>query len=146
VYLPQVPEQVERPRASAPPGASTAGTETTLLVEDNAGVRQLATRMLAAAGFTVLAAASGEEALQVLARHPGPVDLVLTDVVMPGMTGMDMAQRASEARPGIHVLYMSGYIDDEVVRRGVVARDVPLLNKPFTATVLVESVRQALRT
>ena len=124
--------------------ASSAGTETILLVEDNAGLRKLATRVLEPAGYTVLGAATGEEALRLLERHEEPVHLLLSDVVMPGMSGRHLAERLAQTRPGMKVLYMSGYTSDTIVRHGVLEAQVPFLNKPFTAAALLRKVREVL--
>ena len=143
IYLPQVTEAAgtDQPR---PRAVSSTGTETILLAEDNAGLRKLATRVLAPAGYTVLAAATGEEALRVLERHEPPVHLLLSDVVMPGMSGRDLAERIAQTRPGMKVLYMSGYTSDTIVRHGVLEARVPFLNKPFTAAALLRKVREVL--
>jgi CheY-like chemotaxis protein len=143
IFLPQVTEAegTDRP---APTLVSRSGTETILLVEDNVGLRRLATRMLAAAGYTVLGAATGEEALRALARHEAPVPLLLTDVVMPGMGGRELAERSAQTHPEMKVLYMSGYTSDTIVRHGVLEAQVPFLNKPFTQAVLLQKVREVL--
>jgi two-component system cell cycle sensor histidine kinase/response regulator CckA len=143
IYLPQVTEAAGSDRP-APAVVSSSGTETILLVEDNAGLRKLATRLLARAGYTVLGAATGEEALLVLERHDAPVHLLLTDVVMPGMSGRDLAERLAQTRPGMKVLYMSGYTSDTIVRHGVLDGKVPFLNKPLTAAALLRKVREVL--
>ena len=143
VYLPQVAEEVT-PSHAPPVARAASGTVTLLLVDDNAGLCRLAARMLAPTSYTVLMAASGEEALDVLAGHDGQIHLLLTDLVMPGMHGAELARRVKEHHPGIPVIYMTGYTDDEVVRRGMVTGTVPLLNKPFTAPVLLDTIRQVL--
>jgi len=123
---------------------SSSGTETILLVEDNAGLRKLATRVLTPAGYTVLGAATGEEALAVLEGHDAPVHLLLTDVVMPGMSGRALAERLAGTHPAMKVLYMSGYTADTVVRHGVLEAQMPFLHKPFTAAALLREVREVL--
>jgi PAS domain S-box-containing protein len=143
MYLPQVTE-VAGPVRPGPTAVSSSGTETILLVEDNAGLRKLATRLLAPAGYTVLGAASGEEALRLLEGHDAPVHLLLSDVVMPGMSGRQLAERLAQIRPGMKVLYMSGYTSDTIVRHGVLDAKVPFLNKPFTAAALLRKVREVL--
>ena len=143
IYLPRVAEAAGTDRP-APTVVSGPGTETILLVEDNAGLRKLATRLLAPAGYTVLVAASGEEALRVMERHDAPVHLLLSDVVMPGMSGRQLAERLAQIRPGMKVLYMSGYTSDAIVRHGVLEAQVPFLNKPFTAAALLRKVRDVL--
>jgi two-component system cell cycle sensor histidine kinase/response regulator CckA len=143
ILLPQVTEapRTDRPE---PTVASTSGTETILLAEDNAGLRKLATRILKPVGYTVLEAATGEEALRLLERQEAPVHLLLSDVVMPGMSGQQLAERLAQTRPEMKVLYMSGYTSDTVVRHGVLEAQMPFLNKPFTAAALLRKVREVL--
>jgi CheY-like chemotaxis protein len=126
-------------------GAAPGGRETLLLVEDNVAVRAVARRILVRDGYTVLEAAHGVAALEVLERHAGPVDLVLTDVVMPQMSGRAFAEELERRRPGMRVLFMSGYTDDEILRRGVLTPGVGFLEKPFTAERLLEAVRESVR-
>ena len=141
--MPQGPESENTDKPSRTL-VSSSGTETILLVEDSAGLRKLATRVLAPAGYTVLGAATGEEALRLLERHAAPVHLLLSDVVMPGMSGRDLAERLAQTHPGMKVLYMSGYTGDAIVRHGVLEAKVPFLNKPFTAAALLRKVREVL--
>ncbi len=143
IYLPRVTEaaDIDLPK---PTVMSTSGTETILLVEDNAGLRKLTTRVLEPAGYTVLAAATGEEALRLLEQHDERVHLLLSDVVMPGMSGRHLAERLAGARPGMRVLYMSGYTSDTVVRHGVLEAQMAFLNKPFTGPALLRKVREVL--
>lgn len=143
IFLPQVTEAGD-PDRPAPTVVSTSGTETILLAEDNAGLLKLATRLLEPAGYTVLGAATGEEALHLLEEHRGPVHLLLSDVVMPGMSGRHLAEQLAQTRPGMKVLYMSGYTGDTVVRHGVLEAQMPFLNKPFTAAALLRKVREVL--
>ncbi|MBI4486089.1 MAG: response regulator [Acidobacteria bacterium] len=143
IYLPQVTEAAATEELR-PAVGSSAGTETILLVEDNAGLRKLATRVLAPAGYTVLGAASGEEALGLLEHHEAPVHLLLSDVVMPGMNGRELAEQLAQTRPGMKVLYMSGYTSDIIVRHGVLEAEMPFLTKPFTAATLLRKVRDVL--
>ncbi|MDX6770896.1 MAG: PAS domain S-box protein [Elusimicrobiota bacterium] len=124
-------------------GAKRAG-ETILLVEDQEEVRGVAERALRAAGYVVLPCANGPEALAVEAAHRGDVHLLLSDVVMPGMGGRELSQRLRERRPGLRVLFMSGYTDNEVERGGVLKPGVDLIQKPFSITALLERVRAAL--
>jgi PAS domain S-box-containing protein len=143
VYLPQVAEAAGTDR-QGPAAVSNAGTETILVVEDNAGLRKLATRVLASAGYHVIGAASGEEALRLLEHHDGPVHLLLSDVVMPGMNGRQLAEQIAPARPRMKVLLMSGYTDDAIVRHEVSDAEVPFLSKPFTGVALLQKVREVL--
>jgi PAS domain S-box-containing protein len=143
IYLPQV-TGAAGPDRLGPTVVSSSGTETILLVEDNAGLRKLATRLLEPAGYTVLGAATGEEGLRLLERHEEPVHLLLSDVVMPGMSGRQLAEQLAQTRPGMKVLYMSGYTGDTIVQRGVLDAQMPFLNKPFTAAALLRKVREVL--
>ena len=123
---------------------SLRGSETILVAEDEDGVRSLTREVLEKYGYTVLEAANGEEALRVAEQHEGPLDLLLSDVVMPRMGGPELAQALLAKRPSVKVLYMSGYTDHPMVRRGVVNAGVAFLQKPFTPTVLVSRVREVL--
>jgi CheY-like chemotaxis protein len=143
MYLPQVAEVVSSKRRT-PTVAPAHGTETILIVEDLGGLRNLTKRMLESAGYTVLTAVNGEEALLLLERHEERVHLMVTDVVMPGMSGPDLAERFDGIRPGMKVLYMSGYTDDVVVRHGVLDEGMPFLGKPFTVTELTRKIREVL--
>jgi DNA-binding NtrC family response regulator len=120
------------------------GSETILLVEDEPGVRRLAERVLAGAGYTVISVGGAQEALDALAALDGPVHLLLTDVVMPQVNGPELARRFGELSPDTRVLYMSGYTDDAIVRHGVRAGQTRLLEKPFTVGELVGAVRATL--
>ena len=120
------------------------GTETILVVEDEEALRKVAKRTLDAAGYTVLTAADGDEALLTCARHAGDIHLLLTDVVMPRMSGRALAQELSKTRPTLKVLYMSGYTDDAIVHHGVLDAGTHFLGKPFTAADLTRKVREVL--
>jgi PAS domain S-box-containing protein len=142
VYLPQV--------ADAPDTLpvlerdTEKGTETILLVEDEPALRRLTKRILASAGYTVLDAGGGDEALAMLAAYDGPVHLLLTDVVMPGMNGRDLATRVVARRSGIRVLYASGYTDDAIFRHGVLDDGSRLISKPYAPGELRRKVREIL--
>ena len=127
------------------PRAATGGqSRTILLVEDEPAVRQLARRILERSGYTVLVAASGPEALRLAAGNTARIDLLLTDVVMPEMPGSEVVRRLREERPELPVLYMSGYTEDEAVRRGISTATAGFLSKPFAPGVLLERVEQIL--
>jgi signal transduction histidine kinase/ActR/RegA family two-component response regulator len=135
------------PHVAAPEEVKThslEGRETILLVEDQPEVRQAARDMLARYGYTVIEAARGQDALQLIAQSPDPVHLLLTDVVMPSMTGRELAGRLVAARPDIRVLYMSGYTNEAIVRHGVLEPGVAFLQKPFTPPELARRVREVL--
>jgi CheY-like chemotaxis protein len=144
VYLPRVGEKPVPLAVRAPEGGDVHGSETVLVVEDEEPVRMLAQRLLVAKGYTVLTAAGGDEALAVAADAPGPVSLLLTDVVMPGMSGRELASRLADKVPGMKVLYMSGYTDDDIVRHGVLDPRTPFLPKPFTPDGLLRKIRDVL--
>jgi CheY-like chemotaxis protein len=139
IYLPSVMDAVEEPpvAASVPRG----GSETVLLCEDEPDLRDLAREVLADLGYTVLEAGDGEEALDVSSRHAGPIDLLITDVVMPRMNGSELAVRLSSARP-VRVLYMSGYTET-ALPEGQVAGS-RFMHKPFSPATLARAVREVL--
>ncbi len=144
IYLPRVDEAVKAIDRSGIPTESPRGTETVLLVEDDEGVRGLAGWVLERSGYTVLTACNSSEAFAVNGRHAGPIHLMVTDVVIPGMSGRELAVRLVSARPDMKVLYMSGYTDDAVVRHGVLESEVAYLQKPFTPDVFLLKVRHVL--
>ncbi len=147
IYLPRVAEAVQTPiQASILPEAfaGAPGTETILLVEDEANLRYLARQFLEKQGYRVLDAADGALALQVAMAHPGVIHLLLTDVIMPGMNGRELAQRVLQLRPGVKVLYMSGYTENVIGRNGTLDAGVRLLQKPFTLHDLKNKVREVL--
>ena len=121
----------------------STSAETILVVEDAAVIRKMVCAMLAQGGYTVLEAADGQEALQVLEVQSGPVHLVLTDMIMPHMNGTELAQHVSQRHPNLPIIFMSGYNDDPVVR-GMERGGSIFLAKPFTASALAEKIRQAL--
>jgi len=146
VYLPRVPGVAEAPPLAPAPAPSEVrgGHETVLLVEDAAPVRALARRSLEAHGYHVIDASDGPSALELSARHGAPIDLLVTDVVMPGMSGRELAERLAPVRPGMKVLYTSGYTDDAMVRQGVLNAGVAFLQKPFVPDSLARKVRDVL--
>jgi signal transduction histidine kinase/CheY-like chemotaxis protein len=122
-------------------GRRSGGNETVLVVEDDGKVREVTVRALESAGYRVLAAGGGYEALQLVRGEPGPVHLVLTDVVMPGMGGREIARQVLEWRREASVLFMSGYTHDAIDREGVLDEGIEFLQKPFTASTLLDRVR-----
>ncbi|MGE5093291.1 MAG: ATP-binding protein [Bacillota bacterium] len=142
VILPAVPPP-DQAEELEPTGAA-AGHETILLVEDEPGVQRVAARALGARGYRVLTAANGEEALTVLGAPDRAVDLLLTDVVLQGMGGRELADAARRLRPGLRVMFVSGYTDDVVLQHRLVADDVHFLAKPYSPDELVQRVREVL--
>ena len=145
IYLPRVTE--ERPAAVAgTPGArpSSSGTETILLVEDEPAVRGFARRTLEEQGYTVLEAASGADALSIVASYAGPIALLITDIVMPGLQGPQLAEQLTAARPELRTLYVSGFAESSVIHHGVPDHGVAFLPKPFSAETLSRAVRRVI--
>ena len=123
---------------------SPRGTETVLLVEDEDSVRHMACEVLSRSGYKVLDASDGAEALSRCGRHRGPIHLVLADVLLPHMTSQEMVERLKRLRPGMKVLYISGYTEGAASRFGVAAAHTAFLPKPFTMQALVQKVRETL--
>ncbi len=142
IYLPCTSEGVEEHKDFA--AAGEEGSETILLTEDEPALRALVRRTLARYGYQVLEASHGEDALEVTRRHPGPIDLLLTDVVMPLMSGRELASRLVALRPATPVLFMSGYDEEAVADRGLADSSFQLLHKPFTPDGLARKVRETL--
>jgi PAS domain S-box-containing protein len=143
VYLPRVKGEAAALAAAAETGIP-AGTETVLLVEDDPDLRGLACDLLQGQGYAVLEGAEPEAAIRIAGEHPGRIDLVITDVVMPKMNGRAMARVIQERRPEAKVLYMSGYTDDAIVRHGVLEPGIDFLQKPFTPSALARKVREVI--
>ena len=143
VYLPRVDEAVTGQTAPASP-QSLHGTETILIAEDAAPVRSVAREVLRRHGYRVLAAADGPSALELAAAHPGPIDLLITDVIMPEMSGRHLADRLKDLRTTLRVLFVSGYTDDAIVRHGILEPGIAFLQKPFTPESLARKVREVL--
>lgn len=141
VYLPRTHDPLESMQSSGPPLTSLGGSETILLVEDDDTVREVAREILERSGYRVLAVPSGDEALRTMGTHAGPVHLLVTDIIMPRMSGYEVASNLTRRRPEIKVLFVSGYTD---VPDGVWDRHAPLLRKPFTPDVLLRAVRHVL--
>ena len=142
VYLPRVDEPLAE-EASARARVS-GGTETVMVVEDADNLRQLAREILSEQGYNVVEARSGREAVALLETDARRFDLLLTDLVMPGMSGRELADRAASVRPGIKVLFMSGYTDDALGNHGALDPGMSLIEKPFTVDVLLHRVRETL--
>ena len=144
IYLPRVEALEECIESTSTHRPAYAGTETILLVEDEDGVRRLLKHILSRQGYTVLEAPDGPEALECLANHEGTVHLLLTDMVMPRMSGRDVGDRAIELRPGIKVIYMSGYTDDVLMRAGALGPGMSFIRKPLKVETLTARVREVL--
>jgi two-component system cell cycle sensor histidine kinase/response regulator CckA len=144
VYLSPVAGVAVAPSKPPVEPAATGGTETILLAEDDPAVRKLTRRILASLGYEILEAESAEGALETAQRHTGRIDLILTDVVMPGMGGSDLVSRIRESRPDVRVLYMSGYTDDAIIRHRVLEPGTAFLQKPFTPTTLARKIREVV--
>jgi two-component system cell cycle sensor histidine kinase/response regulator CckA len=143
-YFPAAHDPAESGADLLPAVTSVAGHETVLLVEDEAAIRALAARVLNRYGYTVLPARDGAEGLRLEADHPAPIDLLLTDVLMPNLSGPDLAQRLVRRRPAMKVLYMSGFAHQMAVASRLVGRQTGFLQKPFTPEVLAATVREML--
>jgi two-component system, cell cycle sensor histidine kinase and response regulator CckA len=144
VYLPRVDQTAEASTESVQRSSIPRGRETLLLVEDSEALRQVTCETLEQYGYTVLPASEGEQALVIAREQKGAIDLLLTDVVMPKLGGADLARQLLALRPGIRVLYMSGYTDGTISHHGVLGAGTMLLTKPFTLDQLARAVREAL--
>ncbi len=145
VYLPRTEERVEDPPREVPPVADLRGVKTILVAEDDESIRKLAVEILGQYGYTVLSAGDGEEAIRVAGAHEGKIGLLLSDVVMPRMGGVELYRRLQQARPGIKVIYMSGYTDNAIVHQGVLDPCTAFLQKPFSPIGLARKVKEVLQ-
>ena len=144
ILLPAVDEREDQAASASPSRAGARGSETVLLVEDEAGVRQLARDVLRSSGYRVIEADCGPEALRLAEGESGRIDLLLTDMIMPLMSGRELAGRILDMRPGTRVIYMSGYTDDVIAYHGEVGPEADFLQKPFGTDVLARKVREVL--
>jgi two-component system cell cycle sensor histidine kinase/response regulator CckA len=143
IYLPQVTETAEA-AAKKPPHVPKQGSETILLVEDDAAVRDLVRSLLSAQGYNVLLSQDLQEVGTICERHPGRIHLLLTDMVLPGTSGREVANRVGSARPGVKVLFMSGYTDDALIQNHGFNESFAFLQKPFSSITLAAKVREVL--
>jgi len=146
IYLPRIEEQGAKHLHDhrVEPKVLPRGTETVLLVEDEEGVRQLAREYLEANGYNVIEAEDGNNAFELASTHSGPIHLLMTDVVMPGMGGRELAERVAKIRPEAKVLFMSGYTDQAVAHQGILDDNAMLLQKPFTMATLASKLHEIL--
>jgi PAS domain S-box-containing protein len=144
IYLQRVDEPLEELREKMVGEELPRGKETVLVVEDEEKVRKLIVEILGRQGYRVLEASHGDEALVIHEKHDGPIHLILVDVVMPGMSGSELAKHLASLRPETKILYMSGYTDNAIVHHGVLARGVNYIQKPFTMDGLTRKVRKVL--
>jgi len=144
VYLPRVELAATVGPDSTAAAATRFGSETILVVEDEENVRAVARQVLRAYGYQVLESASADEAIRLLDRHSGPIDLLLTDVVMPHMNGQNLSQLLRSRHPGLKVIYMSGYSRDAVLQHAVLGPEAPFIQKPFTPQAMAACVRGVL--
>ena len=146
IYLPRIEDETASAGADRNTSAAALprGSEVVLLVEDEVGVRELAREYLEMSGYTVIVAPDGHTAIELAAMHAGTIHLLMTDMVMPGIGGRELAERVIAVRPDIKILYMSGYTDQAVVHQGILGTDAPLLQKPFTLAALTTKLREIL--
>jgi len=146
IYLPKVEENSETAKNAKGQSAVPRGTETILVAEDQDGIRELARDFLESCGYTVLVAKDGAEAIKIAEQHKQPIDLLLTDVVMPKVNGPELAQRLAVVRPAMKTLYMSGYAERATAHHDALTQDGISLEKPFSLHTLAGKVREALDT
>jgi two-component system, cell cycle sensor histidine kinase and response regulator CckA len=144
IYFPRVQARAQAAASEVRRSSSGTASETILVVEDDESLREVTRDLLLQNGYRVLVASNGEQALQVVEQQRAPIHLLLADVVMPGMSGATLAAELTRSHPEMHVLYMSGYTDETVVRSGVLKPGILLLEKPFTREALIGKVRDAL--
>jgi PAS domain S-box-containing protein len=144
IYLPRVEDTIAKPESTAVRAGPTRGTETILVVEDEDGVRGLVCEILRESGYTVLDVRHSTDALSLCEKHQGRIHLMITDVVMPGMGGRELAERLTHLRPELKVLYMSGYTENAIVHHGVLDEGTAFLQKPFMPDILARKVRDVL--
>ena len=144
LYLPAVQANISPVEEPEPATQLIGGKETILLVEDEDMIREMATQTLTRQGYKVLSAMHGQEALDMYAEGSAPIDLIITDVIMPHMSGKQMVERLAETRGKMPVLYISGYTESAIVHHGILDNDVILLQKPFTPATLTQHVRAIL--
>jgi len=144
IYLPQVAEKAETSESKKPQRDRKQGSETVLLVEDDAAVRELVDSMLTAQGYNVLVSRDPQDVETICERHTGRIHLLLTDMVLPGMSGREIAKRVGSLRPDVKVLFMSGYTDDALAHSHGFEEPFAFLQKPFSSVTLATKIREVL--
>jgi DNA-binding response OmpR family regulator len=144
IYLPRLDAIPVQTQTKVSTATKPFGNETVLVVEDAEGVRRLTRTVLESYGYHVIEAANGEEALSAEKRHPGEINILVTDVILPGMNGKALSEHLRVRRPKLKVIFMSGYPDEVISPRGIVERGVAYLSKPFSPDFLVARVRDVL--
>jgi CheY-like chemotaxis protein len=144
IYLPALQDEQEPDENEGLPEQLAQGSETVLVVEDESAVRSFTSMVLKRSGYQVIEASDGEEALSLSRGHGGEIQLLVTDMVMPGMGGRQVAEALEPLRPAMRVLYVSGYTEHAIAKRGSLGSDLPFLQKPFTMEALLRKVRQVL--
>jgi CheY-like chemotaxis protein len=144
IYLPRCEDPLDEPAEAPPPAVPMQGSETVLLVEDEPEVRRLVQKILDMYGYTVLSAASPAEAIALSRSRPSAIQILVTDVIMPGMNGRELARALSAARPELRVLYMSGYTDAAIAHQGILEPGTAFVSKPFSPEALARKVREVL--
>ncbi len=144
IYLPQIEAAAKTDEPDRSPAALSPGSETILLVEDDAGVRLVASRFLQSSGYSIIEAANGDEAIHLCQQYHSPIHLLLTDVIMPDMSGRQLAEHMETIRPDMQILYMSGHLTDTLKQYGVEEANMALIKKPFTLDSLARKVHEVL--
>jgi PAS domain S-box-containing protein len=144
IYLPKVLDPAGQPGVAKQPQVATGGSETVLLVEDEESVRELVRETLKSKGYSVMEAPDGIQGMKVAESFNGKIDILITDVAMPGMSGHELAKRVAASRPGIKILFLSGYTEDAIIHEGVLDPGTAFLQKPFTLQALARKVREVL--
>lgn len=143
-YFPRIDEKTQQTQGAMPEQSAEKGSETILLAEDSVSLREMASEYLESVGYTVIRATAGKEALQLAKEFAGPIHLILTDVVMPEMSGPELASQVSSFRPDIKVIFTSGYTDDAIARQGILDPQVAFIQKPYRPKALARKIREVL--
>lgn len=146
VYLPRSAAPADAAPVPAAPAAPADDSRTVLLVEDEAAILAMTAQMLHSLGYAVRAAHTPAEAIRLAKEHPGPIHLLLTDVVMPGLNGRDLARTLADLRPGLRCVFMSGFTDDVITRQGILNEKIHFLHKPFARNELAAKLREVFET